>query len=74
ESLYALGVTLVRSGKEAKVAPLIRDLAKIIKTPGQRYWLDMLTAEWYLARGNYPNAHKILSTWRRLQPARVIPL
>ena len=63
EPLYALGVTLLRANKINEAASTLKDLEKMIKTRGQKYWLEMLKAEYYLARKNYPRALEILTKW-----------
>jgi hypothetical protein len=63
EPLYALGVTLLRGKKINEAATTLRDLERMIKTRGQKYWLEMLKAEYYLARKNYPSATEILTKW-----------
>lgn len=73
ESLYALGVTMTRAGKAEQVAPIIKDLDKMITTNGQRYWVEMLKAEWYIEKSKYLNAEKILTTWAEKEPTYVVP-
>ncbi len=73
ESLYALGVVLTRSGKAEQVAAIIKDLDKIITTNGQRYWVEMLKAEWYTEKGKYVNAQKILTDWQKKEATYVVP-
>ncbi len=73
ESLYALGVVLTRSGKTEQVAAIIKDLDKIITTNGQRYWVEMLKAEWYTEKGKYVNAQKILTDWQKKEATYVVP-
>ncbi len=68
ESLYALGVALTRGGRPQQVAAVIKDLDRKVTTSGQRYWSDMLKAEWYVAKGKYPNAQKILTQWAEAEP------
>ena len=63
ESLYALGITLLRGNKITEAATTLRDLERMIKTKGQKYWLEMLKAEYYIARKNYPSATEILTKW-----------
>ncbi len=63
EPLYALGVTLLRGNKINEAASTLKDLERLIKTRGQKYWLEMLKAEYYLARKNYPSAVDILKKW-----------
>lgn len=65
ESLQALGVTMVRAGKLNEAAPILKDLERMIKTRGQKYWLEMLKAEWYIGKQKYLNAEKILNDWSR---------
>jgi predicted Zn-dependent protease len=73
ESLYALGVTLTRAGKLEQVAPIIKDLDKMITTNGQRYWVEMLKAEWYIEKSKYLNAQKILTDWQKREASYVVP-
>ena len=68
ESLYGLGAALTRGGKPVQVSAIIRDLDAKVATPGQRYWADMLKAEWYIAKAKYPNAQKILAEWSEAEP------
>lgn len=73
ESLYAVGVTLLRAGRAAEAATVIKDLEQIINSRGQKYWLEMLKAEWYIAKEKYLNAEKILTDWSRAEIEYVTP-
>ena len=77
ESLYALGVMMIRTGHPDRVPPLLADLERQIQRlgkPGPVYWRDMLVAEWSIATGKMPAAQKLLSTWRTDAPERRTPL
>jgi len=73
ESLYALGLTLLRGKKVNEAASTLRDLERMIKTRGQKYWLEMLKAEYYLARKNYPSAIPILTKWSDEESEYITP-
>ena len=74
ESAYALGTSLVQAGKVDSLPPVVAELSKLSTTKGQKYWLDMLAAESFIALTNYPEAQKILHTWRKSQPGRLTPM
>lgn len=65
EPLYALGVSLLRAGRPDEATRVLKELEKMIKTRGQKYWLEMMKAEWYVAKQKYLNAEKILISWSR---------
>lgn len=73
ESLYALGVTLTRAGRKEMVATVIHDLDAMTNTKGQKFWADMLKAEWYIAQGKLPNAKSVLEGWIRERPDAFTP-
>jgi hypothetical protein len=73
ESLYALGATLLRANKDAQVAAIIKDLDRTVQTNGQKYWAEMLKAEWYIHKEKFLNAQKILTTWSAAEPDRYNP-
>jgi hypothetical protein len=73
ESLYGLGVALIRSGQAAQVPPIIKDMDRVSKTPGQRYWLDMLRGEWFVAAGKPVNAEATLRPWLKARPGAFVP-
>src|SRR5690606_2166953 len=64
---------LTRGGRPQQVAAIIKDLDQKVATPGQRYWADMLKAEWYIAKGKYANAQKILAQWAEAEPTFYTP-
>lgn len=63
EPLYALGVTLLRANRPDEATRVLKDLETQIKTRGQKYWLEMFKAEWYISKQKYLNAEKILLDW-----------
>lgn len=73
ESLYALGITLIRAGQAQQVPALIKDLERTVATSGQRFWTDMLKAQWYVAVGKLVNAAKLLQDWTRKEPGYSVP-
>jgi hypothetical protein len=73
ESLYALGITLIRAGQAPQVPAVIKDLERTVATPGQRFWTDMLKAQWYVAVGKLVNAAKLLQDWTRKEPGYSVP-
>jgi len=72
EPLYGLGAALIRAHRTSQIPPLLADLNKLTRSPGQRYWLDMLRAELALAQNNYPDAQKILTPYAQEEPAWVV--
>jgi hypothetical protein len=72
ESLYGLGIALIRARRTSQIAPLLTDLSKLTRSNGQRYWLDMLRAELAMGRNNYPDAQKILTPYVQEEPAWIV--
>jgi hypothetical protein len=73
ESLYALGITLIRAGQTPQVPAVIKDLERTVATSGQRFWTDMLKVQWYVAVGKLVNAAKLLQDWTRKEPGYSVP-
>lgn len=73
EPLLALGLALTRAGKLEQASAVIKDLDRTIRAKGQKYWVDMLKAEWYLQRQTYPSALAILNAWIKAEPGFVTP-
>ena len=73
ESRYALGVALIRGKRADTVPALIRDLENALLTPEERFWTDMLKAEWYIAVEKYVNAIKLLQDWIKKAPDYATP-
>ncbi len=73
ESLAALGMALARGGKMQQVPQILRDLERHLQTKGQRYWADMLKAEYYVAKEMYVAAVVILNRWIKAEPGYVTP-
>lgn len=73
ESLAALGMALARGNKMQQVPQILRDLEKHVQTKGQRYWADMLKAEYYVAKEMYVAAVVILNRWIKAEPGYVTP-
>lgn len=73
ESLYALGVTMMRAGKPDQTALIIKDLEKQVDTTTKRFWTDMLKASWYLHTEKYVNGIKLLKDWSGREPGFSVP-
>ncbi len=73
ETLVALGMALTRAGKGDQASLLIKDLDRSVNTKGQKYWVDMLKAEWYGSREQYVNALALLNLWVKNEPGFTTP-
>ena len=69
ESLYGLGIALIRAHRTAQLPSLLADLTKLTRTSGQRYWLDMLRAELRLSEDKYTDVQRILAPYSNAVPA-----
>jgi len=74
ESLWALGYALIRAERPEEVGPVLAELERLMQAQGQRYWVDLLKAEWYLATDKYLSAQKIMTSWRKKAPERQGPV
>ena len=68
ETQIALGFTLIRSGSAKEASEVIKALDQTALIRLQKFWLDMLKVEWYLAQSMLPNAQKICEKWIKLDP------
>ena len=74
ESLYALGTALVRGGKSREVKSVLMELQREVRLPIQRYWLDMLQAEYFIGSKAAEKSLKILQKWRAKEPEFLMPV
>ena len=68
ESLYALGISLLRSGRKENITMILKDLDATTSTKGQKFWVDMLRAEYDLAQGKNQKARSSLEGWIQEMP------
>lgn len=73
ESLYGLGATLIRAGKKESVPAVIKDMDRKVGTKGEKYWAELLKAEYYIAVENYGSAQTILGALLRDDADLVMP-
>lgn len=73
ESRYAQGIALTRSGQTAQVGELRASMERDLRSPRERYWIDMLIAEWYLATEQPAAAVKILRKWANKEATYALP-
>jgi hypothetical protein len=74
ESHMALGFALIRSGKTAEAADVIRELETKNMPEPLKFWLEMLKAEWSLATGRLEQAENICRIWAKKKPDFQTPL
>lgn len=73
ESRYARAIALLRAGETEQVIDLIRTMERDLRSPRERFWIDMLTAERYLATEQDSLAVNILRKWTIEQPTYALP-
>ncbi len=74
ETLWALGYALIRANKGNEVGAVLGELERTAHANGQRYWIDLLKGEWYLASEKFLLAQKIVMVWRGKAPERQGPM
>jgi len=72
EQLYAVGITLLRSGRASQVGPVVDRLKILAKGHTQNFWVTMLKAELMIAQGKARQARVMLEGSLKLDPSSLI--